>query len=459
MMGQISTLRELHHERVRHGAERSPNNDPSARLHIPTIFVRLTDLLRTHHGQERVSPTPWAKEFIPIVFKGLEPVALEDSEVTAGVHLSQKRETRPRSISEATLAVADRAKFHFLKGNLDRDVLYNPRIGQFTFRLRTEMDVPSVTLLSTRIKSLQRLIDFVEAIRRAGKEAVPVSATLREIVFTYGRKTADGLLDSPQEHRRWEVRLDLSKEQGVDVILEQGNPHLRVIDYLRSAANSNEFQALPAWLILTLPLFRALDQLEDSWQDAVASQQGSLYVFHKAPAWVTLRFALPSGNRRVNLDIRPRTRKGGLQWFMTRAQTDPEAKNENDGFNVALKQNVWSASGKGYKGLMTGSSATPDHGIENLMALLGRAMLAMTTRPSPQQQQQAQQQQQSVPHQAPLPQQQGLPVGFPPPHHQQQQPQMPQPNMHPHNLAQAKQPARQGPRPGQNNNAPVLILD
>jgi mediator of RNA polymerase II transcription subunit 14 len=462
LMSEINGVRELHRERVPQSVELSSPSE----LNVSRMCVQLSDILPPRSRASCSAYRPWAKEYVPIVFRGLGPLPLEDQEITAGANLLQRQETRSGGIiKEATLAVTDRRKFQFLKGNLDRDVLYDPQIGQFTFRLRLESGASGISLLRTRIQSLQRLIDFVEAIRRAGKGAVPESATLREVVFTYSNNTPNGLLGDAQEHRSWRVRLDLASEQGVNFILEKGNPHLRVIDYLRDAANSPKFEALPAWLILTLPLYRALERVEDSWAKPLATGGGSCYVFQKSLDWVTIRFALPGSNqRRVNLDIKPRERNGDLKWYISRAPSDPHANNENEEFNKVLKQRVWTISGNGFKGLTTGAWANQDVGIENLLALINESMLSMVGTPPPPQLQQPQQplpqssqltqDQQTIPPQGP-PAQQGPPARFPHQHLQQrpQQSHMPQPNMN-------NQGQHQGQRPGLGkNNTPVVVLD
>src|SRR5690606_4941905 len=142
-------------------------------------------------------------EIISIDFRGLGP---SEEATTAGADSPQRREMRVTGISEARITGTNRAKFQFIKGDLDHGVFYNHRIGEFTFRLRVPMGTPSVNLLMARLQALERVLDFVDAIRRAGKDVVPESVTLREVVFTYG---------GTQDQRPWKVRLDLTREQRV----------------------------------------------------------------------------------------------------------------------------------------------------------------------------------------------------------------------------------------------------
>ncbi|KAL2022688.1 hypothetical protein VTK56DRAFT_4769 [Thermocarpiscus australiensis] len=379
MISQITDLRELHTRRTPHASRDSVRYGLPSNIKMPTIYVRLADMVPDRQGFRASASIPWAREYIPIIFRGLQSSS-EDLEAAGNVSLPQRRELPTRIIAEAKLAITNRRKFQFLKGNLDRDILYNPRIGEFSLRLRAEMGIPVVSLLSARIQALERLIAIAEAVGQAGKDVRLESITLREVVFTYGSSAPESMPSDPLRQRRWRVRLDLSKEQEIDLVLEQGNPHLRALDYLRSVANSPKSADLPLWLVLTLPLYRALDRLEDSWENVMASNAGSCYVFNKALDWITIRFALPAARdtrRVVNLDIKPRDRKGKLSWHVSRSDADANARNENDEFNRVLRQRVWSASGGGFKGLTTGASASLDEGIENLLALIGESILSM----------------------------------------------------------------------------------
>lgn len=398
---QINDLRDLHSNKLSHTSKDNVISSSSRPFTLPTIYARLSEMLQHRPGQRPSFLSLWANEVISIDFKGLGP---PEEVATARVDALQRREMRTTGISEARVRVSNRAKFQFIKGHLDHDVFYNHRIGEFRFRLRVQMGTPSISVLVARLRALERVLDFVDAIRRAGKDVVPESVTLREVVFTYG---------GTQEQRPWKVRLDVGKEQRVNVILEKGNPHLRIIDYLRAIANSTKFEELPLWLNFTLPLCRSLERLEDAWERVVTLGHGTCFVFHNAPGWVGIRFSLvPTHARRVlQLVIRARRRRGQYMWFVSRSENDPNARNENDEFNKVLKQRVWSASGDGFKGLSTGAQALPDRGIENLLALISDSILSMVGTPPPPrlqplpqpqgqgqaQTQQQQQQQQGIP--------------------------------------------------------------
>ncbi|KAG7293114.1 mediator complex subunit [Staphylotrichum longicolle] len=422
IMLQIKALRNLHQQRVAHASQRPTDRDScdaSSLDRLPTLHVRSSDILGPRSDSDKPARLSWAQEFISIDWKGLAPVpASEFNDHLASAESLQRRPVPLRVMVEAKVAVTNRAKFEFLENRVDRDVLYDSRVGQFTLRFRPEANESVIPMLQARMQALDRLVNFVDALGRAGKHIVPESITLRKIIFSYGDSSPAAQPNqqlpaaSQGAQRVWKVRLDLAREQGVDVILEAGNPHLRIIDYLRAAANSSKFKQIPAWLVFTLPLFRGLEQLQDSWNTVLAKEQGACYIFHKSLDWVTLRFALAGAKgRRVHLDIRPRDKAGNLTWHIYRPATDANVNNENDEFNRVLKQRVWSTSGSGFKGLMNGAVANWDDGIESLLALISTSIQPAT----------AAAQQQQPQHQQTMLQQQGLPAGrFP---HQLQQPQ------------------------------------
>src|SRR5947209_1021099 len=74
MISQLTDLRELHNNKMSHGSRPLTNYNLPPQIKLPTIFVRLSDMLRPRGdaaGGER-HLTPWAKEFIPIFFKGVQ---------------------------------------------------------------------------------------------------------------------------------------------------------------------------------------------------------------------------------------------------------------------------------------------------------------------------------------------------------------------------------------------------
>ncbi|EAQ93371.1 hypothetical protein CHGG_01606 [Chaetomium globosum CBS 148.51] len=401
IMDQIHDFRVLHQQHIQYTARKaSPDG------HRTTVVLS-ADMLPLQPDPDGTTQPTWAGRFIQLDYKGPAPITpSEYRESLADPKSVRRQPTRQKVMIEATVGVLHPTKFRLLRHRLDRDVLYDRRLGHFTLRFQPASGAGIIPLLRSRVQSLDRLVDIVDALHLRGKQISPKKITLREIVFSYGNGSPTMSLSNPRpkfggnKQRSWEVRLNLAAEQGVDVILEAGNPHLRAIDYLRSAANSVHLKKLPAWFVFTLPLYEALEQLHDSWDAILAKDLGTCYVFHKSLDWLTIRFALSGAkNRLVQLDIRPRDRNGHINWHISRAKTDPNINNENDEFNKILKQRVWSISGNGFKGLGNSATAQWDHGIGPLLAVINEALQSLAgTPPPPQVPTQIQQPQQPSPH-------------------------------------------------------------
>ncbi|KAK4105807.1 MED14-domain-containing protein [Parathielavia hyrcaniae] len=487
IMAHVDDLRGFHQQRSRYGFGKSRDSRDL------TVYAPSADMPASQSAPNDKRSPPWATQFIPLIYKGPAPIlGHEFADLIADAGSLQRRPARQRVLVEAKVSVTSRARFALLERKLDRDVFYDHDLGRFTLHLRPDAGSGAVPLLRARMLALDRLVGMVDSLARAGKRVTPERVTLREIVFTYGTGTQGSLppdqLSAPsqEKQKKWRMRLNLAKEQGVGINLEEGNPHLRSKDYLQAFANSPKLKTLPVWLVLTLPLFRALERLEDSWDSVLAKEQGACYVFQKSMDWVTIRFALSGAKgRRMHLDIKPRGKEANLMWHVCRPMTDANATNENDEFNKVLKQRVWSTDGQGFKGLTNGALASWEGGIENLIALIGDSIQSLVgtpppslAAPQPQQLPQvstaAQQQQQLADHHQPVAPPGGAPQPgrFPPQQafqqqQQQQAPRLPQANMHPQGQPQAQQQLKQQQQQKQQqqragmgkNNTPVVVID
>ncbi|KAL1839168.1 hypothetical protein VTJ49DRAFT_1824 [Mycothermus thermophilus] len=452
----------------------------------------------------------WAQEFVIVEWKGLAPTPISGFKGYVAGTGSQQQRAWSRVMVEAKLAVANPARFTLLQRTLDRDVFYDSKLGQFTLRFQPEIGEGVIPLLEARVRVLSCLADIVEALKCAGKAAIPERITLSEVAFTYGIPPPPAAGQQPpansEKYRRWKAVFKLSKDGEIDVDLERGNPHLRVKDYLRVAANGpSTLKRLPRWFVFTLPLFQTLERVQDTWDVPFSKAQGACYIFHKTLDWVALRFALSgAANRRVHIDIKARNRGGNLFWHVSRPKTDANADNENDEFNKLLKQRVWSANGKGFKGLLNSAAASWDGGIDILLCHISETILTLVGTPPPQyllqqhqqppqrlqtlppgqdhqqqlqqlQQQHQQLQQQHQPQPVPPQQQQPGPQarfahhpqqqGYPPPH--MQQPRMMPPQLQQQHQQHMAQFAAQGQAQGQQRghgggmakNAQVVVLE
>lgn len=386
MISHITDLRKLHTLKKSHTALELPNHSLPPQVRLPTIYVRLSEMLQQRPGSSSRTLT-WAKDFVPIIFKGVRSHT-GDQEGPADA-TAVRRDTPARIRAEARLTVIDRNKFKSLRGNVDHDVVYNHRTGQFSLKLRADMGTPVVDLLTDRVQALERLMEFVEAIRLAGSNAIPQSVALREVVFTYSNDPAEPVVGPPQGPRAWNVHLDLPKDAKVVLTLEKGNPHIRALDMLQDMAQSTKTELLPSYLPFSLPLYRVLDRIEDEWESIAAKNAGNVAIVVKAAEWVTVRFTLPASTARrlLCLDIKTMGRKGRLLWHVKRTDEKGHERSLNapqDEFDTLLQRSVWHAHGDGRKTFGTSAAADPKVGIETLLWSISESVkLLVGTLPPP----------------------------------------------------------------------------
>ncbi|KAK4218198.1 mediator of RNA polymerase II transcription subunit 14 [Rhypophila decipiens] len=384
IVSQITDLRELHANKLAHTLRESVNYCLPSQIKLPAIHIRLSDLLRSR-GAVKDDPMPWAKHYIPILFQGIRTPTSEVVDADGSIRF--RRDGRVvKVLAEARLEVTDRTKFRGLRGKIDDDVFFDARRGQFILRLRADMGTPFVNILGDRIKALERVVDFVDAIRHAGEGVVPEKVTLREVSFTYsrGKPAING-----QHLPPWRVRLDLTHEAGVKVHLDKGNPHMRVLETIDKIAQGQCPGSLPRLILATLPLYRGLEAIEDEWTSINLQNPGcSLQISPRNVSWVHIRFTYPSApgglRRHLGFDIWHKDHRSHPRWLVTRPEhVDPFKAGAKMGasgpgaaeteFDRLLAEKVWSVKAPGIKGLGDCCAVDLQTGIEPLLSIISNA--------------------------------------------------------------------------------------
>jgi mediator of RNA polymerase II transcription subunit 14 len=374
MIAQISDITTLRKSRIPYAPKSAINPYLSSRTRMPALFVRFASILPPQGGDRKAlhARDSWAGEFVQIIFRGVRnPVAASDRYFTVS--------------ADVRVAVRDKSKFSLLKGHVDHDVYYHARTGSFRLHLQTEIGKSFIDVLATRLKALDRLVEFVAAINSRSDTVKCESVTLRKVVFTYGPPNAEQPPADGQNSTPWRVVLDLARSEKVSVTLEKGNPHIRVRDMLDKLVNSPVgFEQLPFWLQSSLSLHRGLDAMEDSWVDIASANQGELQIVPRSIDWFNIHFELSAQAnkppRRLCLSVRCRQRRGQLWWSVERAQRSGEPpRKDSDEFDTAL-QSVFDSRGDGWLG--HGKSAVAQSagtGIEDLLAKVSDALKALAT--------------------------------------------------------------------------------
>lgn len=333
----------------------------SSQLKMPALYVRTSSILPS----PRRPKEPWAGEYVRIMFRGVRD--------PAGPAAGTSR--RLEAAREVTIYVRDKSKFSLIKrGYVDHDVYYHPQSGQFKMHLRHPIDKTIMENLTTRLKAIDRLVEFVASITGRSAGVKCESVTLRKFIFTYNAlgsdpNAADG---------RWRVTLDLVKDEGVNISLEPKNPHRRAWDMLKRLVNSSVgLERLPYCLQCTLPAYRALDSIEDAWKDDNTGGC-SVEVNLRSIDWISLQFLLPSPankpSRLLRLNVQARDRKGHSWWHVERHS----GHGAQDEFDTILQPIFGGgASHEGWEGLQTSAVASAKSGgIEALLLKINDAVKA-----------------------------------------------------------------------------------
>ena len=394
IIANVADVRELKSRRRSHVVTKVRNPYLPPRTTVPAIKIRLADIVPSQAAVRSGgagAKKHWAGEFVWLLFKGVEEPRRGDGE---------QAERRLGVVAEARLYVTDRTKFGLLKGKVDHDVAFNARTGQFSLNLRAEVGRSVVETLEARLRAIERVVDFLDAARSQSEDVRCTSVTLRKLAFEYGHSAtasdpaADvnggttagdkaGDKSPPHDAKAWAVTVDLARGADIRLQLARGNPHLRVVDYLTRVANdAATFGALPFYLSLTLPLYRALDRIDDAWTPIQRGNRGALTILPRSVDWASMRIMLPppaagAPPRALALDVRLCRRRGEVWWLVRRVggPSDADAADDDD-VGRALRK-VWDGRGPGWRGLGTGAAARPREGIEPCLAAVDEAIRAL----------------------------------------------------------------------------------
>ncbi len=165
------------------------------------------------------------------------------------------------------------------------------------------------------------------------------------------------------------------------LVLEQGNPHLRIVDHLTNILNKSQgLDGVATILKLTLPVVRGLDAIEVAWTPAAISEKGEVFMNVRASDWYIIRYNLNQAStqsnplqlktRKVMFEVRLRQRRGEPWWHVRR--TDNSRNKEPDDLDEALKP-LWASSGIGWRGMRISGVAQGD-GAEDLLVKIDEAV-------------------------------------------------------------------------------------
>ena len=370
LMSHHANLKTLYAKRVPHMLHESRNlRSP---MQLPSIFAKISNLVDWKNKSTR--------DLVKLSFQGLESCPSKQLDGTPrkaaeAILPPGSPENDVVMITEARINVPVPETLKRLKGNIDRDVAFDPNTGMLALRLRSKIGDSVIPTLIERTIRVFRLVEFVKVLQEHAASLKCEQIALGQITFTYGDTgLTEGLgsNDTSVLSKQYSAVIDFSgKEDKMSLILEKGNPHLQIADHLRNILNGKEgLRGVATFLPLTLPVLAGLDSVSVAWT-SVSKTIGEVIVLIRAADRYEIHYNFSSAtnessaerrSRKVTLEIRLKQRAGVPWWELRRVeQRDPLG----DDIEAVLKP-VWSLNGPGFQGMRVCSVAQP-HGAEELL--------------------------------------------------------------------------------------------
>lgn len=407
-------MRALHGRRAKCVLHDGSKKAISKRAGLPALYVMLSTLLPSKNQSSRTGKS-WAKDVLKITFQGLEtskPRELGASPPSAAL-LSPSASQGAPSGSAPPAAVEPRqpdggedaimvAQGHMetvmpagllVKQHVDKDIAFHPSTGAFAFRLQARIGESVLTPLVERLQRVERLVDFVQAINAHPTTLHCESVSLSRLIFSYVYTQILTPNQPPTDSPRYQATVDFSGTTSkLELQLQAGNPHIRILDYLTKILDSSlGLHGLATILPLTLPVLRALDAAEDAW--CALDTRSEMQIFCRASDWYTVRYLLQpppdaensdsitaaqqEAPKRITFEIRLR-RRGNAPWWCIRRDR-PHGAASTDQIDLALKKSVWNGGEKGVWIGMQCAAIAEVGGAESMVSQVDAVMREIAT--------------------------------------------------------------------------------
>ena len=340
MISYYVNTRYLFHLGIRHAL--SPPWSALPGLNFPILCIRFTpNMVPSFLHSPKRPVVPWAHELVKVTFRGIESSSQRnDTPSGSAILLAEARMVTP--ISEAKL----------LTSRVDPSIAFHPTSGAFAFRLLSPVGQPIIPALLDRLKRIERLFRFLEALKQYNLKYETIS--LGQIVFTYSFNPFPLKAD-----------IGFATDAPMRISFDTGNPHLRIMDFLTTLLNvDGGLEQVALLLGITLPLLRALDAAEAPRTGNDAKQTETPVILSRSAEWFLIRYV----TSKCRFDIRLRQRKDELKWFLRDVSTSEERSSRPPGLDRELRA-LWLDRGDGWFGMRTGIVASVD-GVEDLVRRL-----------------------------------------------------------------------------------------
>ncbi|KAI0515288.1 mediator complex subunit MED14 [Xylaria bambusicola] len=393
IISQIGILGAMHRERIKYCVQDRVNPMLPPNMKVPSIHVRLSEILGRHQSHISKHLSSWAFDFVEINVKNIEHKLPQSSgpPTTGG---TSGKEERPASLAQeqhrynivvdARVKVADPSRFGPLKGNVEHDVAFNERLGVFALSIDAEVGSSILDTLAHRLQALGRLASSIDTIRQSRRDVQCEDITLSNVRFSYTDQARPTSNETQQNVHRWSASLDLQTDN-MKLVLDQNNPQIRATDQFNKLINSKEgFKAVPWFLSITLPIHRALNSVEQAWEAPTITNQCHVSVSVISLDCYTVQYVMgPSKgmSRCLTLHIRLQNHNTRPEWHIYREEAGPN-KQPDDEFHKVL-QKLWLSDKRVWRYLGTSVAADVTHGVEILIKAMDEAVRPLVVVRSP----------------------------------------------------------------------------
>ncbi|KAI0200303.1 mediator complex subunit MED14 [Astrocystis sublimbata] len=387
MMSQIGILGAMHREKIKYAVQNLKNTTLPSGMKVPSIYVKLSEIIGRQHSHVIKSISSWAYDFVAINLKSIVNRTAKPQEPPKTLGMQgddqnaapmQAEQHRYVMVVDARVKVADPTRFGPLKGNVERDVAFNERLGVFSFLVEAEVGSSILDILAHRLQALSRLANSIDAIRRSDRDVQCEEITLSTVKFSYTDQARSTNAEIRQNTHRWTASLDLQTDD-VKLRFDSGNPQIRLVEQLDRLINSTDgFRGVPWFLSMTLPLQRALDVVEHAWEATNMKGRCCVKVSVLTLDWYTIQYILSPGktkSKHLTLSIRLQSHSGQSEWHIYREEPGQEKQPDDEAQRVLQK--VWASEKRMWRQLGGNVVVDAVKGLEALVKAMDDAVRAL----------------------------------------------------------------------------------
>ncbi len=414
---------------------------------IPDLYVPIVQLLEPPKSGGKLKT--WARNLLQISFLGLErersqetqvPLAIRNKTATPGTGLisppptqllqpatstpasssqpqNQSQETRPQATATITpggVEVVLVAKGHVLKpmpaGMLEKqgmtgDIAFNSATDGFAIRLQSKIGESVIEALTEQMSRVSRVVEVVQVVEAHKDTLECESVTMSRLQFKYGYLSAPDASGELKQTARQSAVIEWPdvEDSKAELSLEGGNPHIRILNYLKGILNSEVgLDCLVKILPLTLPVVRALDRIEGDWTTLGPQTNTEALVFSRSVDSFSIRYTLSMSDpylgktpeeewakkfvakkmlsKHFTLELTMMERQGTPWWWVKRSYGDVHARTKgilptkNDEVDQFLKEKAWTATVHGVWVGQQSSAIARVEGVEAMVLAVDKAV-------------------------------------------------------------------------------------